>query len=46
MSIVRKIRTHRSHSSSRGHRDLLRTLASAPTRASREELLNLSNMGR
>jgi hypothetical protein len=46
MSIVRKIRTNRSRSTARGYRDLARALASAPTRASREELLNLANMGR
>jgi hypothetical protein len=46
MSIVRKIRTSRSRSTARGYRDLARAMASAPTRASREELLNLQNMGR
>ena len=46
MSIVRKIRTSRSRSTARGYRDLARAVASAPTRASREELLNLTNMGR
>ena len=46
MSIVRKIRTNRNRTQARGSRDLARALASAPTRASREELYNLSNMGR
>lgn len=46
MSIVRKIRTSRSRSTARGYRDLARAMASAPTRASREELQNLANMGR
>ena len=46
MSIVRKIRSKRSRSPVRGSRDLARALASAPTRASREELYNLANMGR
>ena len=46
MSIVRKIRANRSRTNARGSRDLARALASAPTRASREELFNLSNMGR
>jgi hypothetical protein len=46
MSIVRKIRTNRNRSTSRGYRDLARAMASAPTRASREELQNLANMGR
>lgn len=50
MSIVRKIRSavhrrtpHRAH---RGYGDLARAVAAAPTRASREELYNLANMGR
>jgi hypothetical protein len=43
MSIVRKIRTTR-HRNARGNRDLARAIAAAPTRASREELLQL--MGR
>ena len=38
MSIVRKIRTSKSRSSARTYRDLARAMASAPTRASREEL--------
>ena len=46
MSIVSKIRNSRSRSASRGRRDLARAVAAAPTRASREELLNLANMGR
>ena len=46
MSIVRKLRTSKSRSSARGYRDLARAMASAPTRASREELANLINMGR
>lgn len=46
MRIVSKIRSSTSRTSSRGARDLARALASAPTRASREELLNLQNMGR
>ncbi len=46
MSIVRKIRTSKGRRTSRGYRDLARAVAAAPTRASREELLNLANMGR
>ena len=46
MTILRRIRSSRSRSTARGYRDLARTMASAPTRASREELLNLTNMGR
>ena len=46
MSIVSKIRTTKNRRSNRGYRDLARAAASAPTRASREELLNLANMGR
>ena len=46
MSIVRKIRTSRSRLSRRGTQELARAVAAAPTRASREELLNLANMGR
>jgi hypothetical protein len=46
MRIVRKLRTSTNRSASRGNRDLARAFASAPTRASREELLNLANMGR
>lgn len=46
MSIVRRIRTTTSRRSSRGYRELARAVATAPTRASREELLNLANMGR
>ncbi|MCW2680278.1 MAG: hypothetical protein JWM62_1679 [Frankiales bacterium] len=46
MSIVSKIRTSRSRRSTRGYRELARAVASAPTRASREELLQLANMGR
>jgi hypothetical protein len=46
MSIVRKIRSTRSRTSARGVRDLARALASAPTLASRDELLNLQNRGR
>ncbi len=49
MSIIRKIRTSTSRTSTsraRGSRDLARAMASAPTRASREELYNLANMGR
>lgn len=45
MSIVRKIRS-KTRRSNRGNRELARAVASAPTRASREELLNLANMGR
>ena len=45
MSIVRKIRSTKRRAD-RGYRDLARAVASAPTRASREELLNLANMGR
>lgn len=44
MSIVRKLRTSSTRRRSRS--DLARAVAAAPTRASREELLNLSNMGR
>jgi hypothetical protein len=47
MSIVSKIRSTKNRRSARGHRsDLMRAIAAAPTRASREELLNLANMGR
>ena len=46
MSIVRKIRNSTTRRSNRGYRDLARAVAAAPTRASREELLNLANMGR
>ena len=46
MSIVRKIRTTRSRAGTRSSRDLGRAIAAAPTRASREELYNLANMGR
>ena len=46
MSIVRKIRTSTTRRRSRGYRELARAVASAPTRASREELLQLANMGR
>lgn len=46
MSIVRKIRSSKTRSNARGYRDLARAMASAPTRASREELNNLANMGR
>ena len=44
MSLVRKIK--RTRRPSNGRRDLARALASAPTHASREELLLLQNMGR
>ena len=46
MRIVSKIRSTKNRSGARGARELARALASAPTRASREELLNLQNMGR
>ena len=46
MRIVPKIRPTKNRSGARGARELARALASAPTRASREELLNLQNMGR
>lgn len=49
MSILGKLRTTRTHGSNtakRTSRDLARALASAPTRSSREELLQLQNMGR
>ena len=46
MSIVQKFRSARTHSAKRGGRSLARALASAPTRASREELQQLQNMGR
>lgn len=44
MSIVRILRTSRSRNRSidRGHRALARAVASAPTRASRDELLSLA----
>jgi len=45
MSIIRKFTTHRT-SPRRGPRDLARAISSAPTRASRDELLQLQNMGR
>ena len=44
MSIIRKI-THRT-SPRKNTRDLARAISSAPTRASRDELLQLQNMGR
>ena len=40
MKFLRKIRTDRSRT--RGYRDLSRAMASAPTRASHEELLYLT----
>ena len=43
MSIVRKLRTSTSRRRTRGYRDLARAMAAAPTRASREELLTISN---
>ena len=46
MRITRKIRDGKNRSTNRGYRDLARAIGSAPTRASREELLNLANMGR
>ena len=46
MSIVRRIRSTTARRSNRGNGELARAVASAPTRASREELLNLANMGR
>ena len=46
MRITRRIRASKNRSASRGYRDLARAIGSAPTRASREELLNLANMGR
>jgi hypothetical protein len=46
MSIVRKFRTTRSTAARRGTSALARALASAPTPASRDELLQLQNMGR
>ncbi len=46
MGIVRRIRSTKNRRSTRGHSDLVRALAAAPTRATREELLNLANMGR
>lgn len=46
MRIVSKLRSTPRHRSARAARDLARALASAPTRSSREELLNLQNMGR
>ncbi|MHB8961354.1 MAG: hypothetical protein ACYDAN_17230 [Candidatus Limnocylindrales bacterium] len=46
MRILPKTRSSKNRSGARGARDLARALAAAPTRASREELLNLQNMGR
>ena len=46
MRIVSKLRHSTHRTGARGARELARALASAPTRASREELLNLQNMGR
>lgn len=46
MRIVSKLRTSAHRTAARGARDLARALAAAPTRASRDELLNLQNMGR
>jgi len=46
MSIVRKIRNSTARRSNRSAGALARAVAAAPTRASREELLNLANMGR
>ena len=50
MSILSTIRTgrtqHRAQDVKRSSRALARALASAPTRSSREELLQLQNMGR
>ena len=43
MSIVRKFRNRPVNTARRGRRDLARALRSAPTRASREELLLLLN---
>ena len=45
MSLIGKIR-HRSHRSTSALRELSRAAAAAPTRASRDELLLLKNMGR
>jgi hypothetical protein len=49
MSILSKI-AHSSHSrgsdAKRASRALARAMASAPTRSSREELIQLQNMGR
>ena len=48
MSILSKIThtSHRGNNAKRSSRALARALASAPTRSSREELLQLQNMGR
>lgn len=46
MSIISTIKKSRAHGGKRGGRALARALASAPTRSSREELLQLQNMGR
>ena len=46
MSIISKIRNAGGHRGRRGGRSLAQALASAPTRSSREELLQLRNMGR
>ena len=46
MSIIGRIKNTRGHDIKRSSRALARALASAPTRSSREELLQLQNMGR
>ena len=47
MSMFRTLRTRTNHEGNRrGGRALARALASAPTRASREELLQLQSMRR
>ena len=46
MSIISRIKNTRGHGSKRGSRALARALVAAPTRSSREELLQLQNMGR
>ena len=44
MSLVKKIRQH--NRTTAGRRELFRVLASAPTPASRDELLQLAERGR
>ena len=43
MKVVRRSATHRAR---KGSRALARAISSAPTRASRDELVQLQNMGR
>ncbi len=46
MTLLHKLRSTRTSPQARARRDVSRALRLAPTRASREELLNLANMGR